>query len=64
MIKEEHTAKGNAGNSSETFGFLASPSARSYNTVYAAHFVRPNSAKGGTSQSPNTLSEIAIYYYR
>ncbi len=38
--------------------FLASPSARSHNTGYTAHFVRPNFAKGGTSYSPKTLGEI------
>jgi len=30
----------------------------SYNTGYTAHFVRPNSAKGGTSYSPKTLGVI------
>ena len=49
-----------AHDSTETFGFLASPSARSYNTGYTDHYVRPNSAKGGTSYSPKPLCEIAI----
>jgi len=30
----------------------------SYNTNYTARFTRPNSAKGGTSYSPKTLSAI------
>ena len=32
------------GRSVETFGFLASPLARLYNTVYAVRYTRPNSA--------------------
>ena len=50
--------KGMRGNYSETFGFLASTLARSYNTGYTAHFVRPNPF--GTSYSPNTLGDILL----
>jgi len=49
-----------AHDSTETFGFLASPSARSYNTGYTDHYVRPNSAKGGTSYSPKPLYVIGV----
>ena len=44
--------------SSAFFESLALTSFGSYNTGYTAHSVRPNSAKGGTSYSPNTLGVI------
>ena len=40
---------------------LALTSFGSYNTGYTARFTRPNSAKGGTSYSPSTLCEIALF---
>lgn len=49
----------NGGFGAERFvaSLLALTSFGSYNTGYTAHSVRPNSAFGGTSYSPNMLGE-------
>jgi len=54
---DEITAKSNF---AETLGFLASPLARSYNTVFAVRTfdAHPNSAFGGTSQTPIPLTKM------
>ncbi len=49
--------------SAETLVFLASPLARSYNTVHTARFValaRPELLRSATSHTPNPLYAIAL----
>ena len=57
---ESRIGLSNGGFEAERFvaSLLALTSFGSYNTGYTAHSVRPNSAKGGTSYSPNTLYEM------
>jgi len=63
-MKNEHWM---AGNSADTFGVLASPSARSYNrrvSGFGASHLRPNPRFARTSDTRRTLYESAALVLR